>query len=828
MRDDQPSGTVTLVFSDIEGSTRLLHELGAEAYRDALADHRAIVRAAYARYGGYEVDYEGDAFFFTFSSASDALSAVSDAMAGLDGGPIRIRVGIHTGEPILDPPKYVGMDVHLAARVMSSAHGGQVVVSEATAALVEQELRSLGSYRLKDIPDPVSLHQLGEGSFPPLKTIANSNLPVPASSFLGRQDELYEADLLLQQTRMLTVLGPGGQGKTRFALELATRAREERFIDYPDGVFGCFLASLRDPELVLPTIGQTLAVREQPGLSELEALTAHIHAKKLLLLIDNAEHLLGAAAKLSQLLSACPTLTLLVTSRERLRIAGETPYALSPLPAADGVALFCDRAQIGPSIAIAELATGLEGLPLAIELAAARTAILTPEQLLERLSSRLDLLEGGRDADPRQQTLRATIEWSYDLLTPAEQELFARLSVFEGGCTLTAAEAVCDADLESLQGLVDKSLLRFTDGRFSMLETLREFATQRLEARNEREAVRDRHADAFLALAEAFEPPLIEPLTDQALLRLPAELANLRAAIDRLATRADPSQELRLVGSLFRLWERAGLMVEGRRLAERALARVTPETHPAPLLKALYAAAMGALDGGDWEAAVKYSVDQLHLARRVGDPEAEAAALLDLGNAAHEVGDLAGAISYYEQTREVARAAGNEFAVAVTLGNLAEVWLDAADFVKAASLAQEAIERSRALNVPWDVIPASVLGWARLELGEPRFAAEVFHSILSETYRAAGPTFALRVVVGLAASLARRGSASDAARLLGMVERARVELGTKLEQHEETAAMRTETECRQAMSALEWAEAQAVGTAMTLEEGLAYALQIDA
>jgi class 3 adenylate cyclase len=328
----QPAGTVTLVFTDIEGSTRLLHELGTSAYKEALAEHRRIVREACARYSGYEVDYEGDAFFYAFASAKDAVSAVSEAMEGLKQGPIQVRVGIHTGEPELDPPKYVGMDVHTAARIMSAGHGGQVVVSPTTQALLDDELVSLGSHRLKDLSEPITLYQLHEGSFPPLKTIANTNLPTPASSFLGREAELYQADALLNSTRLLTIAGPGGQGKTRFALELARRAREERFSDYPDGVFSCFLSSLRDPALVLATICQTLNVKEQPGSSALEALSAHLQGKKLLLLCDNLEHLLEAASELSQLLQHTPGLTLLVTSRELLRIRRDELRPSSPGP----------------------------------------------------------------------------------------------------------------------------------------------------------------------------------------------------------------------------------------------------------------------------------------------------------------------------------------------------------------------------------------------------------------------------------------------------------------------------------------------------------------
>jgi class 3 adenylate cyclase len=462
MRSDLPSGTVTFLFTDVEGSTRLLHSLGAEGYAQELEEHRRLLREACVSEDGVEVDTQGDAFFFAFSSALAALSAAAFLTQALMAGPIRVRVGVHTGQPHLTTEGYVGEDVHRAARIAAAGHGGQVLVSEQTAQLFgsSDTLVSLGAHRLKDFEGPVTLYQLGEGSFPPLKTIANTNLPTPASSFLGRDNELFEADALLRQTRLLTVHGPGGQGKTRFALELARRAREERFSDYEDGVFSCFLASLRDPSLVLATICQTLSVPDEAGRSALESLSSHLQGKMLLLLLDNLEHLLACAVELSQLLSVCPELTLLVTSRELLRIDGELPYALPPLAYEESVSLFCERARAEPAEPIRLLCDRLEGLPLAIELAAARMTLLTPEQLLERLSQRLDLLKGGRDADPRQQTLRATIEWSYDLLSAAEQELFARLSVFIGGCTLEAAEEVAEAELDTLESLLDKSLLR--------------------------------------------------------------------------------------------------------------------------------------------------------------------------------------------------------------------------------------------------------------------------------------------------------------------------------------------------------------------------------
>jgi predicted ATPase/class 3 adenylate cyclase len=653
MPPEQPSGTVTLVFSDIEGSTKLLHELGAEAYREALAEHRAIVREAYARYSGYEVDYEGDAFFYTFASASDALSAVSEAMAGLEGGSIRIRVGIHSGEPVLDPPKYVGMDVHFAARVMSCAHGGQVVVSSATRAACDDRLQaalaSLGSHRLKDISEPVSLYQLGEGSFPALRTIANSNLPTPASSFVGRESELVHADHLLQETRLLTIHGPGGQGKTRFALELATRARAERFSDYPDGVFSCFLASLRDPALVLPTIAQTLSVREQPGLSALDALTSHLQGKKLLLLLDNLEHLLEAASELSQVLSACPSLTLLVTSRELLRIQGEAPYALSPLAEEEGIALFCERAKTEPSETIAEIAERLEGLPLAIELAAARTRILSPAQLLERLGSRLDLLKGGRDADPRQQTLRATIEWSYDLLTPEEQELFARLSVFAGGCALEAAEEVCDAGLDSLQSLVDKSLLRFTDDRFWMLESIREYAGEALADTKAADSILRKFATAMAASTEHADALGRGPDVMGGTALIQVELSNIRAALDWSAAH-EATLLHRLATAMWLYWYGPGSTSEGLEWIGRALDS-TPALERKCIL--LGGASWLQLNRGDLHTAERIALERLQVATELGDQSSVAGSYALLGLIAEELGQIDEAADYLEKSSEL-------------------------------------------------------------------------------------------------------------------------------------------------------------------------------
>jgi predicted ATPase len=554
---EQPSGSVTLVFTDIEGSTRLLRELGEDGYRAALSEHRRIVRDAFA--GGYEVDYEGDAFFYAFSSARDAVAAVEQALRALEPGPVRMRVGVHTGSPGLDPPKYVGMDVHLAARVMSVGSGGQVLLSKATRDLVDVEVRDLGEHRLKDITEPVWLFQLGPRRFPPLNTIANTNLPRPASSFVGRERERAEITALLQEgARLVTLSGPGGSGKTRLAIEAAA----DLVPSFSAGVFWVGLATLRDPAIVPASIAETLGAKEE--------LASFVGARELLLLLDNFEQVVEAAPALADLLEACPNLKLLVTSRELLRVRGEVTYPVSPLAEPDAVELFCLRSRLEPTPEIEALCRGLDNLPLALELAAARTAALSPAQILARLAQRLDLFVGGRDADARQRTLRATIAWSYDLLEPAEQRLFAGLAAFRGGCTLEAAEQALRAHVATLQSLVEKSLVRHSQERFWLLETIREFALERLDERSDAGQMREAQARVMLALAREAESLLAGPDANEAVRRLDLERDNVRAALDWAYGGGDGCLGLTLATLLERYWWMRGQ--EGLGWLERGLA----------------------------------------------------------------------------------------------------------------------------------------------------------------------------------------------------------------------------------------------------------------
>src|ERR671934_739971 len=521
-----PSGTVTLLFSDIEGSTRLLQRAG-EAYSELLAEHRRLLREAFAHNGGFEMDSEGDAFFVAFGSANDAAAAAVAGQRALadhdwrDGNEGRVRMGLHTSEARAVGGRYVGLVVHAAARIMAAGHGGQVLVSESTCALLDDrfEVRDLGAHRLKDLPGTQQLYQLQidglPANFPPLKTLDHrpTNLPLEPNAFIGRTRELKEAWALLtrEDARLLTLTGTGGAGKTRLALRLASGAVEE----FPNGSFFVSLAPVRDWELVVPSIAQTLGLREQPGETVLETLTDYVRNRRMLLLLDNFEQVLPAAAALSGLLGSAPGLNLLVTSRTPLRVAGERTYSVPPLEESESVNLFVERAQAADADFavtddnardVAEICTRLDGLPLAIELAAPRVRTLPPAALLRRLDDRLKLLTGGaHDLDERQRTIRATIEWSYELLPDAERALFAQLSVFVGGFRLEAAEALCEADLEildGLQSLVENSLLRRrsdSDGepRFWMLETIRDYACGLLDAQGDLDEARRGHAEYF-------------------------------------------------------------------------------------------------------------------------------------------------------------------------------------------------------------------------------------------------------------------------------------------------------------------------------------------
>jgi predicted ATPase/class 3 adenylate cyclase len=596
-----PAGTVTFLFTDIEGSTRLLEALGPR-YGDALEAHRKLLRKAIEEHAGKVIDMEGDSSFAVFQTARGGVLAAASAQRALAAydwpgdRPVRVRMGVHSGEGTIVASGYLGMDVHRGARIMSAAHGGQVLISEATRHLLGNTLderlglRDLGQHRLKDLT-ALRLHQLLipglQSEFPALKSLEQrlTNLPVQATPLVGRQRELDETGEILTRddVRLLTLTGVGGTGKTRLALQLAADELDR----FPDGVYFVDLAAVDDPELVIPTIARVIAIRELGAMSLEETLSEYLRGRRMLLVLDNFEQVVAGGPRLVALLASAAGLKLLVTSRAPLRLSGEHEYAVPPLgvpdvsqfadldalSASESVSLFVERARAiradfalssENASAVGEICIRLDGLPLAIELAAARIRALSPQALLTRLDERLKVLTGGmRDVPARQRTLRAAIDWSHDLLNDDEQRIFRRLAVFEGRCDLRAAEGVCSFNrdltldvLDGLTSLLEESLIREAeegDGEplYSMLETIREYAWQKLREADEASTARRRHAEFFLAFAERTERLILgdEPWAAGADERMAKEVPNLRAALEWAFQEAAPEFCIRLVAA---------------------------------------------------------------------------------------------------------------------------------------------------------------------------------------------------------------------------------------------------------------------------------------
>lgn len=718
---DLPTGTITLLFTDIEGSTRLLQRTG-ERYADLLNECRTLLRGAFSAYHGQEVDTQGDAMFAAFARASDAVAAAVAAQRELarhswpDGEVVRIRMGLHTGEPSRAVEGYVGLDVHYAARVMSAAHGGQILLSQTTRDLVEHDvpedvsLRDLGEHHLKDLAQAVYLYQVViaglPADFPPLRTHNRrfAPLPVPLTPLIGREHEVATVVRLLRrkQVRLVTFTGPGGTGKTRLALQVASELGSV----FAGGEVFVSLASLTDSMLVIPTIAQALGIRESTEQSVFARLIEILQGKPILLLLDNFEQIVEAASQVAELLAACPQLKLLVTSREVLHVRSEREFAVPPLALPDpahlpkpaalartpAVALFLQRAQAArPEFkltstnakAVAEVCVRLDGLPLAIELAAARMKLLSPRTLLARLDKPLNVLTGAaRDMPARQQTLRNTIEWSYHLLNVREQRVFRWLSVFVGGCTLQAAEAVCAGAgdeagqvLDDIASLIDKSLLKRLeqpgseeqeDQRLLMLETIREYGQETLIASGEGHEAWQAHADYFLHLAEEAEPALKGPLLVDWLEKLEREHGNLRAALRHALESGSAEVALRLGIALERFWVVRGQRNEGLAFLQNALAGsagVADEIRA----KALLAAARLAFNQSNYDQGETLAQESLALFRRLGDRRGIALSLNRLGVAAWRRGDFRSARVLLEEDLALFREMGDRDRVAWSL-----------------------------------------------------------------------------------------------------------------------------------------------------------------
>jgi predicted ATPase/class 3 adenylate cyclase len=811
---DLPAGTVTVLFTDIEGSTRLIAELGEEGYVQALTEHRRLLRGTFAEHGGVEVDTQGDAFLYAFGDPVEALAAAADGQEALASGRVAVRMGLHTGKLQQTGEGYAGRELHRAARIAASGHGGQVVVSAATRALVDGELIELGEHRFKDFDEPVALFQLGSQRFPPLRTISNTNLPRPASSFVGRQRERDElVSMLSDGTRLLTLSGPGGSGKTRLAIEAAS----ELVPVFKAGVFWVGLSALRDPALVVQTIAQAVGAKKD--------LAAHVSERELLLLLDNFEQVVEAAPELSQLLEACPNLRLLVTSRELLRISGEVDYPVPPLAEPEAVELFCARAQLEPDETVPELCRRLDELPLALELAAARTSVLSPAQILERLAERLDLLKGGRAADPRQKTLRATIEWSHDLLDEAEKQLFARLAVFAGGCTLEAAEQVADAEIDTLHSLVDKSLLRHTGERFWMLETIHEYARERLGASGEEAELRRLHAVSVLESVERADREIREAqaFLATAVARIDAEHDNIRAALEWSRDTGENEMLLRLVATLTYTWPLRGHTRELRPWLELALERGTAPARARAMV--LLSAADRASQDGDVARAHDLVAESRTIAEHEGDEVLLFRAMNGAAWIAADAGDRDGAREQFSALRQRAREAGNTNMVAIATVNLGDLVLRAHEFERALGYATEAVDLFRTCGDDGGVATSLELcGWSGLGESDSARAEGYFRESLAICGRLGAPRRTAQAAAGLGAALIARHEEERGTQLLAGAAAVAAQLGVggsgELEEGIQNEAIRR---AKAALGEEGFAATWAQGATMTAEEIVAFA-----
>ena len=918
-----PTGTVTFLFTDIEGSTQLWQQ-HRDAMPAALARHHAILKEAIAGHAGHVFQIVGDAFCAAFATPAEAVGAALAAQRALrdepwgEIGPVRVRMALHSGSaPVQAGDRLAGeygsgITLSRAARLLSAAHGGQMLLSQVACDLLRDQLpdgialRDLGEHQLKDLVQLEHIYQVVApalpADFPPLKSLRSDrhNLPLQLTSFIGRERDIAAVKRLLTTTRLLTLTGVGGTGKTRLALQVAAALVDQS----PDGVWLVELAALADPAFVPRAVAATFGLHDQADRSSVETLLDFLRSKAILLLLDNCEHLIGACAQLvDTLLRACPRVQILATSREGLGIAGEVTWSvpslslpdvdrvldLATVSASEAVRLFVQRSQAAkPEFAVTDQNAGtvaricgrLDGIPLAIELAAARARVLTVEQIATRLDNRFQLLTGGsRTALERHQTLRATMDWSYQLLSGPERVLLQRLSIFSGGWTLEAAEAVCagegvedDEVLDLLTQLASKSLVGVEEqaraARYSMLETIRQYASEKLADSGEAERVQDCHLDYFLRSAEAIEPELHRADQLLWLKRLEAEHDNFRRAL-RWAGRAESAEvSLRLAGVLEEFWRKHSHLSEGRGWLERALARAEPGGRTRARAKALWGAGYLAFFQADYATGHTLLKESMAISRELGDQaglasslciwgivvlfqgdaasawaaEVESSAtyreLQDawgmasaryvLGLAKYTQGDYAAAQSAFEENLALLGATGDRWEISYSLTGLGRLALQASDFALARARFESALAIRREINDKFLIAHSlNYLGIVARREGDHRRAAALYLESLSlfqETGSRHGAALCLAALGGVAGD---EGQPARAARLLGAAAGSLERLSAAMVLGDPQGYDLDVTTVRTALGDEAFATMRAEGRAMTMEQAIAYALAGD-
>jgi predicted ATPase/class 3 adenylate cyclase len=871
-----PAGTLTLLFSDIEGSTSLLNGLGS-AWGEALSAHRRILRGAFEAHGGHEMGTEGDSFFVVFTSAQGALSAAIEAQRGLrhhdwpGGVPLRVRIGLHTGEPEQHDDDYLGIDVHRAARIAGAAHGGQIVLSAATQQLVvgtgpDYRLRDLGWHRLKDLTEPEHLFDVDspdlERAHPPLRSLGSeASLPTYATELVGRAREVREICDLIDRVgaRLVTLTGTGGTGKTRLAVAVASELEHRLSRD----TYFVALPAYDRAALMWSAIADAVSAPADADRSPQERVLQFLADRSALIVLDNLEQITDADVVVSRMLGAALGLRVLATSRRPLHLVDEQQYPVSPLripePGSDlsldevetgAVDLFVRRARmVKPTFALTPanvedviaLCRRLDGLPLAIELAAARSRLLSPRALLHRIDDRPAETVSSGDRSERQRTLRAAISWSYDLLDERDQRVFRQLGVFSGRFDLDAVAHVVGAEdrdpLDVVAHLIDVSLLEVVEGpdgepMIYMLETIRRFAREQLEVSAEHDDVRLAHARWFVQVTGQISSLLNGPRQMGALDRMKAVEEDVRAALEWcLDPAAAPAGEraecgYALLEPMNSYWYRFGYIAEGRGWHDRAMRLLASDDVPdsAQVVDALHGEGVLAVQQLDLAAASQALERALAMAHRLGDLDREARESNSLGIARREAGDVQAARSLIERSLFLARQLGDLHREATALSNVVHIQMDLADYPAAVEAARTAIAADKALDDPWGVaINQCNLVVALLNSEGPRSAYDVLRDVAADAVALGDVELSIDVIDTSAAVWAALGRPEQAATLLGTAQRQRELAGIPRPAPDQQHLDRFIEPARSMLPEESWTHALTAGAALTIDEAIARA-----